>query len=301
MKRYILLTFLFLCHLVVLGQVSLAYHLQKGDIYRVKQEAQQIITQELDGASHQITNLIDGVLEFKVLSEVPEGYKLSLTFKDLNLKMTSSIEGTLMNVQAKKVVPGDIQSKIFNTILENPVTLLLSKTGDILNVKGGDSLVSKMAKVSGLTDEFAINLMKKSLSKEFGSEALANSYKQMTFIYPNKTVQLNDSWENTYTGKLKTHNKWTLNEINGQKALISGMATIEMNIKDPNTTMRLKGTQKTSIQSNIDTGFIFTMTVEGRSSGVSTLAQLGAQELPTTIQSKITYKLINKEHVQQKL
>src|SRR5690606_11042916 len=201
------------------------------EVFKVKQTAEQIITQKLEGTSHVITNQIDGILEFKVLREVAEGYEITLTFKDLNLIMTSSIEGELMNVRAKEVVEGDIQSIIFNTILNNPVKMILAKTGDILRVSGGDSLESKMADASGIADEFSINLMKKSLSKEFGSEALSNSYKQMTFIYPDKKVKVNDKWENAYTGKLRTSNVWTLKGITDDQATITGKATVIMDIK----------------------------------------------------------------------
>jgi hypothetical protein len=179
--------------------------------------------------------------------------------------------------------------------------MILAKTGDILRVSGGDSLVSKMADASGIADEFSINLMKKSLSKEFGSEALSNSYKQMTFIYPDKKVKVNDKWENAYTGKLRTSNVWTLKGITDDQATITGKATVIMDIKDPNTTMKLNGTQNTSILTDSNSGFIIKMKVEGTSTGVSTLTQLGDQELPTTIKSKITYELINNQHVQQKL
>jgi len=283
------------------GQTTLGYHLKKGEVFKVKQMAEQIITQELDGTSHVITNQIDGILEFKVLGEVAEGYEIALTFKDLNLIMTSSLQGELMNVRAKEVVEGDMQSKIFNTILNNPVKMVLAKTGDILRVSGGDSLVNKMTDASGLEDEFSINLMKRSLSKEFGSEALSNSYKQMTFIYPEKKVKVNDQWENAYTGKLRTANIWTLKGITDHRTTITGKATVIMDIKDPNTTMKLKGSQNTLILADSGSGFIIKMTVEGTSSGVSTLTQLGDQELPTTIKSKITYELINNQHVQQKL
>lgn len=267
----------------------------------VKQIAEQIITQELDGTAHVITNQIDGILEFKVLGEVAKGYEIALTFKDLNLVMTSSIQGELMNVAAKEVVEGDVQSRIFNTILNNPVTMILAKTGDILSVSGGDSLVNKMTNASGLEDEFSKNLMKRSLSKEFGSEALSNSYKQMTFFYPDKKVKVNDQWENAYTGKLRTSNLWTLKGRTDSQTTITGKATVTMDIQEPETTMKLKGTQNTMILAGSDSGFILKMTIEGVSTGISTLAQLGDQELPTTIKSKITYELINSQHVQQKL
>ena len=294
MKRFIFLMVCILCNMGVYGQTTLQYQLKKGDVFKVKQDAEQIITQELDGATHEITNHIDGILEFKVLGELNNGYEVALTFKDLNLKMTSSIQGELMNVKAKEVNDEDMQSKVFNTILYNPVKMVLAKNGNILKVQGGDSLVSKMARASGLEDEFSINMMKKSLENEFGSEALSNSYKQMTFIYPDKKVNVNDKWENVYNGKLKTTNVWTLKSIEENKAKISGKAKVLMDVTDANTVMKLSGTQTTTLTADTNTGFIKHMLVEGLSTGVSTMKQMGGQEIPTTIKSKITYQLINK-------
>ncbi|MDX1758881.1 MAG: DUF6263 family protein [Arenibacter algicola] len=294
MKRFIFLMVCILCNMGVYGQTILQYQLKKGDVFKVKQDAEQIITQELDGATHEITNHIDGILEFKVLGELNNGYEVALTFKDLNLKMTSSIQGELMNVKAKEVNDEDMQSKVFNTILNNPVKMVLAKNGNILKVQGGDSLVSKMARASGLEDEFSINMMKKSLENEFGSEALSNSYKQMTFIYPDKKVNVNDKWENVYNGKLKTTNVWTLKSIEENKAKISGKAKVLMDVTDANTVMKLSGTQTTTLTADTNTGFIKHMLVEGLSTGVSTMKQMGGQEIPTTIKSKITYQLINK-------
>lgn len=294
MKRFIFLMVCILCNMGVYGQTILQYQLKKGDVFKVKQDAEQIITQELDGATHEITNHIDGILEFKVLGELNNGYEVALTFKDLNLKMTSSIQGELMNVKAKEVNDEDMQSKVFNTILNNPVKMVLAKNGNILKVQGGDSLVSKMARASGLEDEFSINMMKKSLENEFGSEALSNSYKQMTFIYPDKKVNVNDKWENVYNGKLKTTNAWTLKSIKENKAKISGKAKVLMDVTDANTVMKLSGTQTTTLTADTNTGFIKHMLVEGLSTGVSTMKQMGGQEIPTTIKSKITYQLINK-------
>ncbi|SMG47594.1 DUF6263 family protein [Arenibacter troitsensis] len=294
MKRFIFLMVCILCNVGVNAQTKLQYQLKKGDVFKVKQDAEQIIIQELDGANHEITNYIDGILEFKVLGELNNGYEVALTFKDLNLKMTSSIQGELMNVKAKEIKEDDVQSKIFNTILNNPVKMVLAKNGNILKVQGGDSLVSKMARASGLEDEFSINMMKKSLESEFGSEALSNSYKQMTFIYPDVKVNINDQWENTYNGKLKTKNVWTLKSIAEDKAKITGKATVLMDVTDANTIMKLSGTQTTTLTADTNTGFIKHMLVEGLSTGTSTMKQMGGEEIPTTIKSKITYELINK-------
>ena len=293
MKYFAALLFLLLCSLTLSAQSVLEYTLEKDDVLTVKQNAEQIIIQELDGATHELINKIDGILEFKVLKERDSTYEIALSFKDLNLKMTSSIQGELMNVHAKEVSEDDMQSMIFGSLLNSPVQMLLAKTGDILEVNGGDSLVVKMAEASGLKDEFSLNMMKESLQKEFGSEALSDSYKQMTFIYPKKPVKIGDSWKNEYSGKLEAKNIWTLDALTNDEAIISGTADVTMDVTELATSMKLTGTQKTRITANAASGFIKIMTVEGVSKGTSTMTQMGDQEIPTTIKSKITYELMN--------
>ena len=292
MKKIGFLLFLSMFSAGLYGQTLLEYNLNEGDIFTVKQHAQQIIVQELDGASHEITNNIAGVIEFKVVGTLEDTYEIELRFKDLNLHMASSIQGVLMDVKAKDVAEGDMQGKIFNSLLDIPVQIILAKNGDIISAAGGDSLVNKMTDAAGLDDEFSKNMMKKSLEKEFGSEALSNSYKQMTFIYPTNKISIGDSWENEYTGKLTSKNTWTLDTITSKNATIRGESAVVMDVKEPATTMKLSGTQDTKITTDISSGFVLEMEVVGFSEGISTITQLGDQEIPTTIKSTTTYELI---------
>lgn len=293
MKYIASLLFLLFSSVGLTAQSVLEYTLKKDDIFTVKQDAEQIITQELDGATHEIINQIDGILEFRVLAERDSTYEIALTFKDLNLKMTSSIQGEMMNVRAKEVSQDNMQSKIFSSLLNSPIKMVLAKTGDILEVRGGDSLVVKMAEASGLQDDFSLNMMKKSLQKEFGSEALSDSYKQMTFIYPKKPIKVGDSWKNDYMGKLSAENTWTLEALSDKKASIIGTANITMDVTELATTMKLSGTQQTKITTDLSSGFMKKMTVEGESQGTSTMTQMENQEIPTTIKSTIIYELLD--------
>ena len=292
MRHIIFLIFFTLSGGTILGQSLLQYHLKAGEIYTIKQNATQVITQSLDGALHVITNNIDGILEFKVIGETKGNYNIDLTFKDLNLEMTSSIQGKMMDVRAKDVVEGDVQSNVFHSLLEHPVHLVLAKTGDILEVNGGEELVDKMTASSGLEDDFSKNMMKKSLESEFGSQALADSYKQMTFIYPENKVKVGDTWKNTYQGKMQTENTWTLESLTSEHAAITGKADVIMDIKEPSSTMMLTGTQQTTITTDISSGFVQNVKVEGVSEGTSQITQMGDQEIPTMIKSTITYQLI---------
>ncbi len=284
---------LFITTALVSGQTRLQYNLQKGEVFMIRQNALQVITQELDGASQEITNEISGVLEFRVVGQKNEDFELSITFKELQMYMSSSSIGQLLAINAKEVSEDDVQSRIFHSLLNEPFHMLLSRNGDILEVRGGDSLVSKMAASSGVADAFALKMMKKSLEKEFGSAALSESYKQMTYIYPLTAISIGDSWQNEYSGKLSAHNTWTLDELTADEARISGKAKVAMDVIEPATTMKLSGTQTTSIIASTATGFIQKMTVTGVSDGISTLTQMGDQKIPTKIKSNITYELIN--------
>lgn len=276
----------------LMGQTDLKYHLKEGEVFMVKQTAEQIITQELDGAAHVLTNYLDGLLQFRVLGETAGNYRVELTFKDLNMAVSSNLQGELMEVHAKEVLEDDVQSLIFNSLLNCPVEITFGKNGNILKVIGGDSLITKMANASGIEDEFSKNMMKKSLEKEFGSEALSNSYKQLTYFYSDGKVTIGDTWNNEYTGKLDAKNTWRLDALEPENATISGNAEVAIKTEDPNITMDLTGTQTTLVVAQRPSGFIKNMKVVGEFKGASKLPQLGETEIPTTIKSTTTYVLI---------
>ncbi|MEP0131968.1 MAG: DUF6263 family protein [Eudoraea sp.] len=292
MKKLSFLLIYLLINTTLFGQSMMQYNLSLGDVFTIKQDANQIITQEIDGATHEITNTLQGIMEFRVKGENNNTFNIDVMFKDLNLKMISSIQGELININAKNFQEDDAQSKIFNSLLDVPIHIILARTGDILEVNGGDSLVSKMANASGLEDEFSLNMMKKSLEKEFGSEALSDSYKQLTFIYPVTPIEVGDSWKNEYAGKLQAQNTWTLNEITEASANIEGKALVVMDVVEPSSTMQLNGTQNSSVITDITTGFVKKMTVHGLAEGFTTMTQMSDQEIPTIIKSTIIYELI---------
>lgn len=280
------------------GQSGLAYRLKIGDRFVIRQHAEQIIEQELDGEGEIITNALDGIFNLLVIGKSENQYTLELRFEDLNLKMSSDLLGDLLKVAAREVIEGDVQSKVFNALLNSPVTLTLTRNGTILDVKGGDRLVAKMTDASGILDETLLDEMKKSLERDFGSKALSDSYEQMTYFYPDKKLLAGDTWTNEYHGKIKSKNQWKLDELTDKHAKISGSAQVEMAMDETLMSMLLKGHQETKIKTDLATGFMQTMTVKGSYTGVSRNLETN-EEIPTKITSNIIYELINTSHVQQ--
>ena len=273
-------------------QSSLYYSLNEGDKFVIEQVAEQIITQDIEGQVHEMENKISGIMEFNVSSVKEEHYELEMLFRNLSMQMISNQQGELMNVNASEVVEGDIQSKIFNSMLNIPISLILTKSGNVLEVNGVDSLIVRMTDASGLEDPDSRNMLMQSLSKEFGSEALSNSFEQMTYFYPEQQDSIPDSWKNEYTGKLSAKNSWTLEKTTDSLNIITGMADIVLNINERGTSMLLNGSQQTQIKTDIGTGFLKDMSIDGIAEGTATTEYSGNIEIPTTVKSHTTYKLI---------
>ena len=292
MLRHILSIIFGLFLFTALGQSSLHYSLQKGDIFLIQQDAEQLITQEMEGFTHELQNKINGLMEFKVTSDNGDSYAIDITFQELAMKIISSVEGELMSVQASELNEADPQSRIFNSLLNVPIEIILAKSGDVLAVNGGDSLITRMTDAAGLPDIESQNALKESLQGEFGSEALSQSFKQMTYFYPEDGQIENDSWRNEYTGKLSAKNEWSLEKSTDSLNHILGSADIIMNVRNGATSMSLSGSQQTTITADSETGFILDMEVTGYSEGTALMGMVDDTEIPTTIKSTTTYKLI---------
>ena len=283
---------------VLMAQNTLGYELRKGDIFTVEQKAEQHISQSLDDTSHDLTNRISGIIQFRVLEEKDSTYLLEFMFNDLIFKIESSLQGVLLDVHAGEPRAGDAQAAIFNGLLNIPVQMELSRKGKILEVVGGEQMISKVLEQSGLPEGFSRSVMKKSLEQQYGSAALAESYEQMTYFYPGKPVAKNDQWSNRFEGKLEAENTWKLDSLTTERTYISGKANIVMKTDEPSNSMRLEGEQQTNVIADRKSGFIREMSVRSEAAGISTSAQMGAVEIPTTINSIVTYRLIAQKNVQ---
>lgn len=281
-----------------MGQDTLGYQLRKGDVFTVEQKAEQHISQSLDDTSHELTNRVSGVIQFRVLEQKDSTYLLEFMFNDLIFKIESSLQGVLLDVHAAEPRAGDAQAAIFNGLLNIPVQMELGRRGKILDVVGGEQMITTVLEQSGLPEGFSRSVMKKSLEEQYGSEALAESYEQMTYFYPRKPVSKNDGWSNRFEGKLEAENTWKLDSLTTERTYISGMANILIKSDEPSNSMHLKGTQQTTLIADRKSGFIREMSVRSEAEGISTAAQMGAVEIPTTINSIVTYRLIAQKHVQ---
>lgn len=282
----------FLSYLAINAQQMLRYDLKVDDSFKVEQQAKQHIIQDINGVDQVIDNNLKSAMQFKVIKVEQDLITLEMMFQYMKMTMSSPTLGELLNADTSTEDSDDLTSKMFKGTLNIPIIMVMERTGKIRSISGGEQLIASMFKTANITDQTAIEANKAQFEKQFGSEALSNSFEQMTYFLPAQSVKINDSWENTYKGDLESRNKWTLASYNSDTYNVTGTAATTMSTSDENVMMVLTGTQETTISASSKTGLFTAVTVEGVYTG-DTQVHAANMTIPTKITSTITYKLLN--------
>lgn len=278
---------------MAISQVSLRYKLTQGNTFLIKQESDQTVIQKMDGVDNIVSNHIEAIMKFKVIRELPEAYEMQITFTDIKMKIHSNLTGEILNIDVARTKLNS-QNSIFKSLLNYPITAVLETNGDITAINGCEKLIDHMLNAANIDDPFTRDLMRISLENDFGTNAMSQSYKQMTHFYPSKKVAVNESWHTRNNGSLETDNTWKLIALNDKKAILAANGIISMNIYKSGVMMQLTGKQKARLIANAYTGILQELTIEGVARGNSEIElEEGKKEIPTVITSKIKYNIIN--------
>jgi hypothetical protein len=121
---------------------------------------------------------------------------------------------------------------------------------------------------------------------------MLESLQQFTFIYPEVKVKVNQTWTNNYTGPVNAENTWKLVSYSKDAIVLSANSTVVMETKDDSVIMKLTGNQQTEATSSASSGFIKMMEVNQETEGATIVPEIDNNEIPTSLTSKITYKLL---------
>jgi hypothetical protein len=183
-----------------------------------------------------------------------------------------------------------MQDKLFSGLTKTTLKMVLFRNGKIKSISGTEKLISRMVDAAGDMDEFTKELMKEAMKTEFGNESLSQSFEQLTYIYPTNSVKVGDSWQNAYTGDLSSENTWTLKGLTNGVYKISGKSKVHLITDDESVSMDLEGTMTSAVETYKSNGFIKSMETSSSASGLSTMKSMQGMKLPTTVNTKTTYK-----------
>ena len=295
-KLFFISVFTLICS-VAIGQSKLSYSLAVGDEFKVYQNTSQDILQDMNGQQHNITSNIDGEFTFIVNKVSSEFIEFTFKFDRLTMLSKSNLAGELMAVDtSKEAEETDIMGRMLSQLIGIDLQMTMYKNGKVKEIKGAEAIIDKMVGILPNLDELSKAQIKASMASDFSSESLANSFEQMTYIYPSdNNVAVGDTWTNGFKGELSSENIWTLNEVTDSNANIQGEGDVTFITEDDSISMNLKGTMTSEIMTDLETGFIKNMSVESVAKGNSELKQMSGTEIPTTVTTITSYKI---DHVQ---
>jgi len=278
----------------VKSQEKLQYNLKKDDVFRIEQSGVQNIVQKMDSIEHHMTNTLGGIFLIKVVNIIGEKYVLEVNFEKFKFKTESDIYGVFSDIDTE-IPPKndeDVEAKIFQGLIGPRFQMVMLKTGQIESVTGTENLVKSMIDNVEIEDEFSKAMIIESVQKEFNNEDMLESLQQFTYIYPEIKVRVNETWNNKYSGLVNADNKWKFVSYSKDDIVLSANSTVELETVDESVIMKLTGTQQTELTSSSSLGFIKFMTVNQQTQGTTIVSEMNNIEIPTSLTSKITYKLL---------
>lgn len=291
MYRFVLL-FIGIIAAPISAQSTLEYNLAVGQEYYISQEAKQHITQDIQGVDQIIENHLISEMLFKVIKVEAQTYTLEMRFKRMKMLMSSPTMGVMLDADTFIDNEGDLTALLFRGSLNVPVTVVMTKSGNIKSVTGGDKIIESMFKNANITDQTVIDSSKKQFETQFSSTALSQSFEQMTYFLPSKKVAIGNQWQTEYSGSLQAKNVWTLKSLDKNSYAITGKSNSIMSTIDDQVNMVLDGIQEISIKGNPKTGWFSSISITGSHSGNTEVKQAGLH-IPTQITSTVTYQIIN--------
>ncbi|MFC7443833.1 DUF6263 family protein [Mesoflavibacter profundi] len=274
---------------VLNAQSYLGFNLKVGDSLRISQDSKQEIVQKMNEQEHKIINNLGGDYLFYVKKKTDSSYIIDFKYESFYMKTTSNLAGPIYNVDTKKEISADdIEGQIFKGLTRSSLEINMLKSGKIVNLKGTDSLIEHMIGHLDI-DSFTKEVVKESMRKEFGGQSLIESLNQFTYMYPNKKLNIGDTWKNKYTGELTSNNNWTFKASNSFNE-ITAKSTIALKNTEDNITMILQGTQDTTVLADKQSGWPKEATITSVAKGISIMKDMENVDIPTTITSTTIYK-----------
>lgn len=293
MKKPLIFILVLILSITGFSQTTLQYNLNVGDSFAIRQDSEQIITQDISGEQQTIINNISAEMFFIVTKVENNLFYIEMKYQTLKMKTNSPSLGVLMDMDTS-ITPDstDVQGRIFQGLINSPITMVMQKNGKINALEGTEILIDNMIKNAGITNTNTIKQVRTSLNQHWGDNQLLGNFEQITYIYGDNNAKVGDNWKNEYTGKMKSKNKWNIASIINESTTIAGTSEVEMENTNASATIMVSGSQKAMITVNNKTGLMLEGNTEGVCKGNTLISTMPDTKIPTSIKFKNNYKTI---------
>jgi len=257
-------------------EIDLSYTFIKDKQYRLNVRTQQLIEQDLGGFTQNVVNLIESDILFKITEVQGDSAKLEVSYQNLYFSMDGPMgEGMVMSSRGDR---NDPINKVVRSMVNNPFSVYLNKSGKILSVEGMEVVLGKINESLELIDDDLKESIQASIDNQFGEESFKSSFMTGLIAYPDNPLQVGDTWSSSIkdysTVPLEMNTTWQLMNIRRNTADIEGKATLESKEKERNGKVEnigMTGTNVIKATVNVATGWLQESTQTSEISGIMVL------------------------------
>lgn len=238
-----------------IGNVNLEYKLEKGKSYnfRLTSIAKEMQTIEADTI---MANNVEQTIIYKLILDVkdidPEKI-MEIEFNFNSIRLDAIANGKKFTYQSGTKLDSIDRERYldYESLINNPFTARISKTGDIVEVFKADRIVNKILELRNLKDSVSIE-EKKSFQQEIIESALKPLITQIFRKLPDKSLAKDSSWsfqppalnlqivefDNSQNFKLIDFQKFNENKLAVIDATVKSKARISPQAKQNNIAVK---------------------------------------------------------------
>jgi hypothetical protein len=173
--------------------VKLALNLTKGQTYYQNTKAVATVEQTVNGVHSNIGTTITGRTSFKIIGIRDSLYDIEMRYESLSLKLLIPGAGDI-SYNADDVKPNDPISGMFAAFKNQPIKVVLTKTGNIQLLDGIDAIISRVVDGFPGTDAAQKAQMKSMLQQSFGERGFRSNFEMGTAVFPSIPVRKGVVW-----------------------------------------------------------------------------------------------------------
>jgi hypothetical protein len=189
------LALIFLAANIAQAQYRLALNLEKGSTYFQRTSATVTINEDVNGQKININTTVSGAMSFKVIDKTGSDYELETAYTELAMTMKTP-NGEVSFSSAKPADDKDVFSILLRNMLNHPFRITMQSNGKIKEVKGIDSMWNNLMVGLPEMDEAKKTQILNQLKQSYGENSVRGNIEQLTAIFPDGKVKINDVWEN---------------------------------------------------------------------------------------------------------
>lgn len=274
--------------------LALRMNLQPGEVYEVRFQTEQLVTQSLQGQSFDTQQRIGYAYEYSVRSLDAAGNTwVDVVYTWVHLEQ-ETILGSLFydsDNPPAEIPPG---AEGFAALVGSGFSMLLTPQGKALEIDGLEAMYAQMLAAMDFPDAATEEQFRQTIQQQFGEEAMKQQMNGASFEFPAGPIRVGESWtvttEMAVVMPMVMESTYTLRSVDGTTATIDVRSQIRPNpdaepvvFGGVEIEYSLSGEQEGQVQVDLASGMTNSAIGQNLSGEMTMVAEGQSMNIPITI------------------